>query len=394
MMSWWTLCFKEWRRRPLRTSVTMSGVAIALAALWSLLSFGRGYGQGVSGELDRLGAHILVVPKGCPYDAASIALHGASWPCYLPSKYLMQVQSVGGVATAAPVFMNAIPRSDGSSDIYVGINEQMPRLHRDWRIQGRFPQQPMEVLLGAEAARRNGWKIGQQISLPGIARMRGRVSGILAPTQGADDTFIHLRLSDAQRVFNHPNELTHVLVKLGDPSDMERVVAALRGCDAGLSMNVVPLAHLFSTVQSLVNATRLWLVSIALVALLIAGAGVSNAVLMAVTERTREIATLRAIGARHGDIFRLFWLETLQVCAVGGLLGIAGAWFASHALEVLLRERLPFAPHKVLLGWNWDIAGICLLVALILGGLSGLLPAWRASRLAPAIGMRGRGEAV
>jgi ABC-type lipoprotein release transport system permease subunit len=393
-MSWWTLCFKEWRRRPLRTSVTMSGVAIALAALWSLLSFGRGYGQGVSGELDRLGAHILVVPKGCPYDAASIALHGASWPCYLPAKYLAQVQSVAGVATAAPVFMNAIARSDGTSDVYVGVDQSMLQLHRDWRIQGRFPQQPMEVLLGAEAARRNAWRVGQKIKLPGLENVRGRVSGILAPTQGADDTFIHLRLVDAQRTFRHPHELTHVLVKLSDPSDMERVAEALRGCDAGLSMNVVPLAHLFTTVQSLVNATRLWLVSIALVALLIAGTGVSNTVLMAVTERTREISTLRAIGARHGDIFRLFWLETLQICAVGGLIGVAGAWVGSHFLETMLRDRLPFAPAQVLLGWNWDIAGLCLLVALILGGFSGLFPAWRASHLAPAIGMRSRGESV
>ena len=53
---------------------------------------------------------------------------------------------------------------------------------------------------------------------------------------------------------------------------------------------------------------------VAVVALLIAGAGVSNAVLMAVTERTREIGVMRAVGASPLDIFGLIWLETVQVC--------------------------------------------------------------------------------
>jgi len=47
-----------------------------------------------------LGAHVLVVPKGCPYDAASMALHGANWPCYLKQSYLEEVRAVAGVATA------------------------------------------------------------------------------------------------------------------------------------------------------------------------------------------------------------------------------------------------------------------------------------------------------
>src|SRR6266576_5474896 len=107
-MTWTKLSLKEWQRRPLRTGVTVAGVAIAVAALFSLLAFQRGYREGVRSELDRLGAHVLVVPKGCPYDAASIALHGASWPCYLQENYLKQVRAVDGVATAAPVFMNAL----------------------------------------------------------------------------------------------------------------------------------------------------------------------------------------------------------------------------------------------------------------------------------------------
>src|ERR1051326_5667470 len=106
-MTWLQLAIKNSGRRKLRTLVTTAGVAIAIAALYSMVAFQRGYQAGMQGELDRLGAHILVVPKGCPYDAASIALHGAGWPCYLKEAYLRQVRNTRGVATAAPLLMNA-----------------------------------------------------------------------------------------------------------------------------------------------------------------------------------------------------------------------------------------------------------------------------------------------
>ncbi len=309
-MTWLELSFKEWQRRPLRASVTAAGVAIAAAALFSLLAFQRGYREGIRSELNRLGAHVLVVPKGCPYDAASIALHGASWPCYLKQRYLEEVRGVTGVAAVAPVFMSAVYDAAGNQTVYVGVETNILALKRGWRIKGRFPESDDELLAGSEAARRFGWRIGEKVRLPELRGQSGTLTGVLEPTEGADDTFIHMRLAKTQQLFKHTNELTHMLVRLADPDDLDHAVSQLRGCDAGLAMNVVPLAHVFHTIQSLVNSTRLLLGCIALVALLVAGAGVSNTILMAVVERGRDIGVLRAIGASRGDIFRLVWLET------------------------------------------------------------------------------------
>jgi putative ABC transport system permease protein len=393
-MTWLELSCKEWQRRPLRTSVTAAGVAIAVAALFSLLGFQRGYRDGVRSELDRLGAHVLVVPKGCPYDAASLALHGASWPCYLKQRYLEEVRGVTGVAAAAPVFMAAVYDADGSKTVYLGVETNILALKRGWRINGRFPERDDELLVGSEAARRFGWRIGDKVRLPELRDQHGIVAGVLAPTQGADDTFIHLRLADAQRLFKHTNELTHILVRLADPDDLDHAVTQLRGCDAGLAMNVVPLAHVFHTIQSLVNSTRLLLGCIALVALLVAGAGVSNTILMAVVERGRDIGILRAIGASRGDIFRLVWLETVQICLCGAIAGVVMAILASRSVEKWVRSKLPFAPADSLIHWQWWIIGACLICAIALGCAAGILPAWRAARVPPVVAMRaGKGLA-
>src|SRR5437868_7293414 len=166
-MTWTQLAFKEWQRRPLRTGSTAAGVAIAIAALFSLLAFQRGYREGVRQELERLGAHVLLAPKGCPYDAASMALHGASWPCYLKQSYLEEVRSVPGIAAAAPVFMAAVYDAQGMQAVYLGVDRNMLALRPGWQIQGAFAEESGALLIGSEIARKKGWKLGQQVQLPG-----------------------------------------------------------------------------------------------------------------------------------------------------------------------------------------------------------------------------------
>lgn len=381
-------------RRRLRSAVTASGVALAVALAFCLISFQRGYQRGLTAEMNRLGAHLLVVPKGCPYDAASIALHGASWPCYLQSAYLKTVQETPHVFVAAPVLMSALyDEKTGGQNVYCGVEPSILALKRNWRVNGVLPTRPGELLIGSEQARENRWRVGQQIALPGLKGKQGRISGILQPTQGADDLFFFMPLADAQRIFQRPNELTHILVRLDDPERVDNVTLALRGCDAGLEMTVVPLSHLFRTIQNLVQSTRVLLACVALAALLAAGAGVSNTILMAVTERTREIGVLRAIGASRGTVFALILAETLLLCALGGVIGLGLAVVGASGFEAWLRERLPFSPRDALVRPEGIVFAFCLAVSLALGTVAALLPAWRGARLSPVEAIR-RGGGV
>lgn len=385
------LALRNCVRRPAPVFVSLCGVALAVGALFSLLALQSGYSSGLRSELERLGAHILVVPKGCPYDAASIALHGARWPCYLKAAYLDEVRGIGGIATAAPVFMSVEDQPSGDAVAYVGVERSILDLKPGWRIAGRFPEQPGDMLAGSEQARLNGWKPGDRAPLPGEGRGSGRVTGVLAPTGGADDRFIHLRLADAQKYFAHPSELTHILVRLQDPERLDEVSARLRTCGAGLDMNIVPLAHLFRTIQTLMQSTHALLTAVAMIGFLVAGAGVSSTVLMSVAARTREIGIMRALGASRAEIFALFWMETLFVCLAGSAAGIAGAFLGASALEEWLRGRLPFAPADAMLVWEWWIAAVSLASGLLLGTAAALLPAWRAAALPPAEAMRSSG---
>jgi putative ABC transport system permease protein len=389
MLTWFSIIGANLLRQKLRTLVTAVGVAVAIGLAFCILAFQQGYQNGVRSELDRLGAHLLVVPKGCPYDAASIALHGASWPCYLKSVYLETVRKTPYVACAAPVLMTALyDEKTGAQRVYCGVEQNILQLRRSWKIDGAFPLQSGELLIGAELAHSNQWRVGQTIVLPGVKGGQGRISGILRPTQGADDLFVYMPLTDAQRYFRHPGELTHILVQLTDPERVKSVVEELRGCDAGLEMTVVPLAHLFQTIQQLVENTRLLLGCVALAALLAAGAGVSNTILMAVSERTREIGVLRAIGASPDTVFGLIWAETMLLCLVSGIGGLALAALSASAVEVWLRRQLPYAPESTLISLDGGVIVWCMGICLLLGTFAALLPAWRAARLSPVEAIR------
>lgn len=387
-----SLAWHNLGRRRARTGATVLAVALATAVLFSVLAIHRGYEEGMRSELDRLGAHILVVPKGCPYDAASMALHGATWPCYLQEASLRQVRATPGVESAAPVLMNAVALPGGGQAVYLGVEPGILALKRAWRIRGRFPRQSGEALVGSEVARDHGLEPGERFGLPGLSA-EATIAGILEPTGGAEDLFVHLPLADAQQIFRRPGQLTHVLVRLQNPDRLNEVVNALRGCDAGMQMNVVPLSHLFASIQQLLRSTRLLLVCVAAAALLAALAGVSNAVLLSVTERTGEIGVLRALGASVGDVVRLVWLEAALTCVVGAIAGLLLAAVGSRWTEAWVRGQLPFTPAGSLARADLAMGLACAGAAVLLGSLAGLPAAWRAGRMAPVAAIRA-GQAI
>ena len=388
------LLFSGLQQRKLRALATIGGVAVAVAAIFSLLSFQRSYQDGLRADLDRLGAHLLVAPKGCPYDSASLALHGANWPCYLNSAYYQTVAQTQHVAVAAPVLMSALYLPGGAQAVYCGVLPNMAQLKRGWQIDGRMCDNPGDLLVGAEMARQQNWRLGETVALPGLPGKQGRVAGILAPTDGADDLFIYLPLGDAQRIFARPAQLTHILVRLACRQSLDGVVANLRGCDAGLEMNVVPMSQLFQSIRTLIESTRLLLWCVALTAVFGAGAGLANTVAMAVSERTREIGVLRAIGASHGQVFALIAWETGAVCLIGGVLGIAASLAGAGALDAWLRGNLPFAPHTMLIAADPSQIAACLAGAVGVGVVAGLLPALRAANLSPSTALRATGADV
>ena len=121
--------------------------------------------------------------------------------------------------------------------------------------------------------------------------------------------------------------------------------------------------------------------AVAAVSLLVGGIGIMNIMLVSVTERTREIGILKALGATRQDILLQFLIEALALCMIGGLIGVA----AGYGLGALVATLLPgFPPAHVPL---WAVAlsfGFCAAV----GVLFGIIPAAKAAQLDPIDALR------
>src|SRR6185436_6203805 len=132
-MLWFAL--RNLRRRPLRNGLTLAGLAIAVAVLMCLLSFGQGYRRALRTELDRAGMQMMLVPLGCPYDAAARVLKNNSLENSLPAAALDSARYDPAVAVAAPLLMAALAHTkDRRTDLWVGLDESALQLKPWWGV--------------------------------------------------------------------------------------------------------------------------------------------------------------------------------------------------------------------------------------------------------------------
>jgi putative ABC transport system permease protein len=129
---------------------------------------------------------------------------------------------------------------------------------------------------------------------------------------------------------------------------------------------------------------------IARIALLFIFASVFVIGIRSVIERRAEIRGLKILGATRSDVFLIFWEESALITMIGGIFGCGAAWVWTGPIGALLRKRLSCAPNGCLFAIDWILALSMTGVAILVGLLGGMIPAWLASRIRPVETCRGK----
>ena len=384
------LAFRNLFRRRLRSGLTLLGLITSVAVLACLLAFGQGYRRGLSKELDSMGMQMMVVPLGCPYDAAARVLKGKTLEVSLPAAALQTVRHDPAVTVAAPMLMAALPRpSEGRTDLWVGVDESIRALKPWWKFRAGSQWFPdgNGVILGAEAASTEMRKVGDSLYSPETGR-GFTVCAILERSGTSDDSLFFIPIQTAQAMFHQPERITAVAIRLHDPSLVTDAAARLQTISGA---QVVTMTEMMGTFLNLVGAVRVLVLAIAVLAVTISALSVFATMLSAVLERTGELGVMRAVGASRGQILCLLTTEAIVLTVLGSAGGLLLTVFIGRAIEQGVKRFVPLAPAESLLALTPNIAAQCLMLGVGIGVCAGIYPAWQASRFSPVQALRVEG---
>lgn len=381
------VAYKNLLRKKTRSLLTIMGIAMAAWVLVSLFGFNKGYEASLNKDIDNLGFQMLVVAKGCPYEAATLMLKGGTGLKYMKEEIAATVAAEPEVEGVTSMLMQVVfdPNKGESGGIsaFLGVDPvTFPKMKSalPFKAGGWFREpDAAEAVFGYEVAELEQREVGDLYLIP-EKEVEVKVVGVLERTGTQDDGTIFLPIRTVQRVFAIPDELTAIGIKVKKEADIKAFEDKMYKLP---DVQVVSLTQVKTTIMTLVSTARVMVFSIALIAILIAMMGVVNTVLMSVMERRQEIGILKSMGAMALDVFKLVWLETIILCVGGGLIGTGLALLTARLTDVLVRNLLPYSPSGGLVAIDVKLVLMALGVVTAIGLASGIYPSWKAARMRP-----------
>jgi putative ABC transport system permease protein len=395
------------RVNKLRSTLTVLGIIIGVAAVVCMVSVGAGAQVDVSEKIRTLGANLLMITPGAQ-NSGGARLASGTQPTLTEEDAAAIRRELSDVLVAAPLLSRSMPLVAGNKNWVAFVDGINPDylVAREWQITVGRSFTGTEIESGAKvavigsviadelfdgrAAIGETFRIGNvPFTVVGVLDKKG-----LGAAGRSQDDIVFIPLSSAKsRVLGAVRGTTRdaldlILVKLADGSAIEGVQSEIETLlrqrhrirdGAPSDFSIQNPADVLTARGAAVRTLGILLIAVASVSLIVGGISIMNIMLVSVTERTREIGLRMAVGARRGDIRWQFLIEALTLALVGGL---AGAGLGAAAAIVIAWQA----------GWPILISPSAILLACAcaaLAGISfGLYPAHRAAKLDPIVALR------
>ena len=401
------------RERKLRSGLTVLMVLLGAMLLTGLNGLGGGFSYNIEKEFEALAPDVITLTRspivsgpGEDPDEPDPAP-----PVELNLQTLKSVKMIDGVLEVIPSFREGLQIEYGGKSqttSIIGINPQkltfvLPGLTF---IEGGFtdPNDPTGILLGFSVAYPGGIdqepfaKVGnlvcaksaKQELVGGVEKvvMDKRcfvVRGIIDETGTVFyDQSISIPLISANSYLEKKNIYDQIFVVVDKEIGNDKVIEGIREV-YGEGMGITTPAQIQETIQGFVGSFNIFLSSIGFISLIVGGVGIVTTLYTSVTERTKELGTLKALGATNTNIILLILFEAVIIGIIGassGLVaGIGMGWaLTQYGFGAQFGDLVPiFLREQLIQVW---------FIAVILSILAGIYPAWRASKMTPMAALR------
>ena len=393
------MALRSVRRNALRSSLTLLGIVVGVAAVIAMLTIGSGTTAKVKADISKLGSNLLVVRSGGPNRPGTSRL---------PSRPLGEKdfkaleRNLSGVRAIAPAAQKSVRVIYGAESLISSVTGTHSSYFdaRDWRIASGRSFQESETRSGAGVC-----VIGQTVSSQffgardpvgqaiRVNRMNCTIIGLLEAKgfsgfgQDQDNVVVMplpgfqrriLGNRDIETIYVAADETTPTTVLEGRIADILRDARRLPPQRAD-DFSIRDMTQIAEAMAATTTTMTGMLGAVAGVSLLVGGIGIMNIMLVSVTERTREIGIRLAIGAYERHILVQFLIEATVLSLIGGLVGVALGLILAAIASVIL--SIPFSP---------SIAVVTLAVGFsaLIGMVFGFFPALRGARLDPIDALR------
>jgi len=396
------LAFSNLKRRGLRSWLTMIGIFIGIAAVVGLISLGQGLQAAINDQFEQLGKDKIMIQSktiGPPGSASSEKL-------ILTTKDLETIKNVRGVENVVGILMKTSVLSfkdESKITIAIGINPEEISLFSQMQsfkiIDGRDLKKGdgFKAIVGYNNAIDGKiWKgavqVGSTIEIEGV---EFKVVGILGKTGDPyNDGGIYVPKETLREVLNVQDEESEIIAKTQsgfNPSDVaDAIKRKLRQerdeKEDQETFSVQTSEQLLTTFTNIFGIVQAVLVGIAAISLVVGGIGIMNTMYTSVLERTKEIGTMKAVGAKNSDILQIFLFESGLLGLVGGTIGIALGIGLGKSVEYI--AKIALGTDLLRASISFPLIAGALTFSFLIGTLSGVLPAMQASKLKPVDALR------
>jgi len=387
------------RNNLLRTSLTMLGIIIGISSVILIYSIGQGAVAFITEELSSFGTdYFQVNPGGDQFSTFA----GSNTITFDDVEAIRNDASLTNIRYVAPISMASVTISANGEDEEVltyGSTHEIFEILRPDLIEGEFMTEEQGLaseriaVLGIDVAEK---LFGENSSAVGeIVRINNRtfrITGVMESSSALAGGFINnsiiVPIDVVTREIVGEEKLQEIDIGVHDQDSInqtiEDVEILLRDRhdleeDDENDFQITSAQDILSTVGTITGLLTVMIAGISGISLVVGGVGVMNIMLVSVTERTKEIGLLKAIGAKEKDILTQFLVESVVMSLIGGIIGIfigiSGAYLVSLAANIPFVLSIPAILIAV---------GVSTLVGVVFG----IYPARKASRMSPIDALR------